>query len=186
MLNPSARIELRTYPWRHLVIDDLLSADFLSSALQSMPVREFENVSGDPFGVSFQALGSMDLARVFMGPEFRHLVSSVTGTTWRFDRTSWIQLRRMGPDSVPLPRHTDRLPGRQAVALFYLNPDWSTDAGGELCLHSSKTGPDELRLSPVMNRLVFFESTDETWHSVRPVLRGERLNIGWEMTGDSK
>lgn len=181
MINPNARAQRLTSPWPCLIVDDLLEPAFLAAALRDLRIGAYESVAGDPFGVQFQALGSAALARFFMGREFRGFVSKRTGAEWRFDPTSWIQLRRTTAASMPLPRHTDRLPGRQAVALFYLNAEWTPARGGELCLHAGPAGDDEVRIAPLLNRLVFFESNELSWHSVRPVRAGERLNVGWEM-----
>ncbi|MBX3017624.1 MAG: 2OG-Fe(II) oxygenase [Bdellovibrionaceae bacterium] len=182
MINPAAEIQMRRAPWTCLIVDDFLDAAFLGEALQALRIGEFEQAPDDRLGVRFQALGSLPLARFFMGREFREFVSARTQTPWKFDATSWIQLRQMTSASTPLPRHTDRLPGRQAVALFYLNEAWPTANGGELCLHAGETGADEVRIAPKLNRLVFFESNERTWHSVRPVRAGTRLNVSWEMS----
>lgn len=184
MINPSVVVTKWAGGWPCLIVDNFFEPSFLRSALAQMKIGEYQRVADDQFGVQFQALGSAALARSLMSSEFRSFLKTHTGQDWRFDRTSWIQLRKTTSASVPLPRHTDQLPGQQAVALFYLNQAWTPENGGELCLHSSNESSeaDACLIAPLMNRLVFFESNHLTWHSVRPVIKGERLNVGWEMT----
>lgn len=185
MINPARREHHIRNPWPCLIVDDFLAPGFFETEMTNLRIGEYQRVANDPYGVEFQALGSIGLARFFMGAEFREFVSVKTAQTWVFDPTSWIQLRRTTPASVPLPPHTDQLPGRQAVALFYLNLRWTPADGGELVLMDGECG-DELAVAPRANRLVFFESNDQTWHRVQPVRGGERLNVGWEMKGHSR
>ena len=80
-------------------------------------------------------------------------------------------------------RHLDRFRDddrRDLSAIFYLNEDWSEDAGGALRLYLEE-GPDEpqiLDVQPLAGRLVLFRSA-HLFHEVLPAHR-ERLSLtGW-------
>ncbi len=76
-------------------------------------------------------------------------------------------------------RHRDSN-ARVVSAVFYLNPDWPADAGGELVMFDDE-GSERFRLSPQAGTLVLFMSADMP-HEVLPASR-ERWSIaGWFRT----
>ena len=74
-------------------------------------------------------------------------------------------------------RHSN---ARVVSAVFYLNPDWPADAGGELVIYDEHDSP-RLTLAPEGGTLVLFMS-DETPHEAKKATR-ERWSIaGWFRT----
>jgi len=75
-------------------------------------------------------------------------------------------------------RHIDQFKGddhRRLSIILYLNNDWKSEEGGQLCLHLP-AGP--LNIDPVAGRMVCFRS-DTIEHEVLPATR-DRLSItGW-------
>lgn len=76
-------------------------------------------------------------------------------------------------------RHRDSN-ARVISAVFYLNPDWPADAGGEFVMHGPEGG-EGFRQAPEGGTLVLFRSEDMP-HEVLPATR-ERWSIaGWFRT----
>ena len=69
-------------------------------------------------------------------------------------------------------RHRDRspsCPARQLTMICYLNPDWSEEDAGNLCIYSNnKGGGNGTSIAPQGGRLVVFDSGLE--HQVLPTL----------------
>lgn len=58
---------------------------------------------------------------------------------------------------------------RDVVLLYYLTPFWRPEFGGDLEVWNDDFASSEsIRFAP--NRLVIMETTDHSWHSVRPIL----------------
>lgn len=53
---------------------------------------------------------------------------------------------------------------RRLNALLYLNPDWQDEWGGHLELWDRSDSPAAVKIAPLSNRLVVFETTDESLH----------------------
>lgn len=67
--------------------------------------------------------------------------------------------------------------GRKFSVILYLNKGWTSEDGGLLSLYPK--GGDQVDLSPLAGRLVFFRS-DELVHEVHPSRTRERKSIaGW-------
>lgn len=76
-------------------------------------------------------------------------------------------------------RHRDSN-ARVVSAVFYLNPDWPADAGGELVMYGPD-GAERFRQAPTGGTLLLFRSEDMP-HEVLPATR-ERWSIaGWFRT----
>ena len=70
---------------------------------------------------------------------------------------------------------------RQLSAIIYLNPEWSTEDGGELRLYTDResgTGGPFLDVIPGFGKLVLFLSGD-FWHEVLPARRERHSITGW-------
>ncbi|MET0182613.1 MAG: 2OG-Fe(II) oxygenase [Caulobacterales bacterium] len=59
---------------------------------------------------------------------------------------------------------------REVVLLFYISPHWEDRYGGALSVwpNARKNGPTPIAFRP--NRLVIMETTDDSWHSVDPII----------------
>jgi len=82
-------------------------------------------------------------------------------------------------------RHLDAFKGqnnhssRQLTTVYYLNPDWQTDDGGELLMYQNEQSTEPFkRIAPEMNRLVVFLS-DEFPHEVLAANRDRYSIAGW-------
>ncbi|MFY1828439.1 2OG-Fe(II) oxygenase [Myxococcus fulvus] len=53
---------------------------------------------------------------------------------------------------------------RRLTVLYYLNPDWQPEWGGDLELWSADLTRCETRISPVLDRLVVMAHGDDHWH----------------------
>lgn len=53
---------------------------------------------------------------------------------------------------------------RRLNVLLYLNPDWKSEWGGELELWNSEMNQCGARISPVLNRMAVFSTTETSWH----------------------
>ena len=73
-------------------------------------------------------------------------------------------------------RHVDALGGggsvgRRLTCIYYANPSWEREHGGELRLHSRRAAGgsgESVDVTPLANRLVIFWSDDRMPHSVLP------------------
>lgn len=86
-------------------------------------------------------------------------------------------------------RHLDQhrnSPHRKISVVLYLNDDWGTNDGGELCLYDVNTNaaqdlarPEHVtNLLPLPGRLAVFRS-DTIWHEVLPTHRTRWSLTGW-------
>ena len=79
-------------------------------------------------------------------------------------------------------RHMDAFSGksnRKLTTVFYLNPDWDQNDGGELLIYANEKGEIPFKtVSPQMNRLVIFLS-DEFPHEVLAAQKDRYSIAGW-------
>ncbi|GGO78216.1 prolyl 4-hydroxylase subunit alpha [Marinobacterium nitratireducens] len=92
------------------------------------------------------------------------------------------------PEGAFYRRHLDAFQGRTNRVLstvYYLNPDWSADDGGELLIYADEQSREPLeRVLPTQGTLVVFLS-DRFPHEVLPARR-ERLSVtGWYRVNNS-
>jgi Rps23 Pro-64 3,4-dihydroxylase Tpa1-like proline 4-hydroxylase len=172
----------RREPFRHVVIDDFLSADYAAQLLAAFPPFEqgnARNEAGELAGKStverIRALGPPyaaldDLVR---SPDFLQLVGRITGIPGLlydpFYFGGGTHENRPGQDLDPhvdFNRHPVEHWHRRLNLIVYLNPEWRDDWGGSLELHSDpRSGDDRVTLiTPLFNRSVIFETTESSWH----------------------
>ena len=86
------------------------------------------------------------------------------------------------PAGARYARHVDQLHAtreRQVSVVLYLNADWHSNEGGELCLYSGPAPVEACRtIQPHGGTLVLFASAD-TPHEVRPATRARLSLSGW-------
>jgi len=79
-------------------------------------------------------------------------------------------------------RHTDAFQGlsnRKLTTVYYLNPDWLTDDGGELIMYADENSSNAFQtITPQMNRLVVFLS-ESFPHEVLPAHKDRYSIAGW-------
>jgi SM-20-related protein len=119
------------------------------------------------------------LAPVLAG--FAALMAELNRAAWlgltRFD----LQLAAYPGDGAGYQRHRDALAGaqvrspRRVTSIYYLNPDWVPEHGGELAIFGQR---DVFSVSPIADRLLIFLS-DRVDHEVRPAFAPRLALTAW-------
>jgi SM-20-related protein len=90
-----------------------------------------------------------------------------------------LQLARYRGDGVRYVRHRDAFsvhPRRRVTAIYYLNPGWRSEHGGELRVYESGVAPREV--APLLDRCVVFLS-ERLEHEVRPCFAERFALTAW-------
>ncbi|MEO5558898.1 MAG: 2OG-Fe(II) oxygenase [Dokdonella sp.] len=190
LLDPRVRAQVNTYaesfargePFRHVVIDDFLDADYAQRLLASFPPFECGNARNEAgelggkstverireLGAPYAALDDLIQTRAFLD-----LVSRLTGIPDllydRFYFGGGTHENRAGQDLDPhvdFNRHPIEQWHRRLNLIVYLNHDWRDSWGGLLELHSDPRAADDRisLIAPLFNRCVIFETTESSWH----------------------
>jgi hypothetical protein len=172
----------RREPFRHVVIDDFLEADYAARLLAHFPPFErgnARNEAGELGGKStverIRELGApyAALDDLIQSPAFLGLVSRITGIAELlydpFYFGGGTHENRAGQDLDPhvdFNRHPVEHWHRRLNLIVYLNREWRDDWGGSLELHSDPRAPDDriTLVTPLYNRCVIFETTEWSWH----------------------
>jgi Rps23 Pro-64 3,4-dihydroxylase Tpa1-like proline 4-hydroxylase len=172
----------RRDPFRHVVIDDFLQADYAAALLAAFPPFErgnARNEAGELGGKStverIRALGKpyAALDDLIQTREFLDLVGHVTSIPeLLYDRDYFgggTHENRAGQDLDPhvdFNRHPREPWHRRLNLIVYLNREWDDHWGGSLELHSDPHAPDDrvTLVTPLYNRCVIFETTEWSWH----------------------
>jgi hypothetical protein len=169
-------------PFRHIVIDDFLTADYCAELLRQFPPFERGNARNEAgelgakstvekirdLGPSYAALDDLIQTR-----EFLDLVGTITGIPdlrydpWYFGGGT--HENREGQDLDPhvdFNRHPVERWHRRLNLIVYLNHEWNDAWGGSLELHSNPRAADDRveLITPLFNRAVIFETTETSWH----------------------
>ncbi len=186
MLNPrvqddrellAARFRERD-PFRHIVIDDFLSADTCADLLAQFPPFERGNARNEAgelgakstvekirdLGPAYAALDDLIQTRGFLD-----LIGRITGIPnllydpWYFGGGT--HENRAGQD-LDLNRHPVERWHRRLNLIVYLNHEWHDTWGGSLELHTDPRAADDrvTTITPLYNRAVIFETTEWSWH----------------------
>ncbi len=178
-------------PFRHVVIDDFLAADYAARIDREFPSFErgnARNENGDlgnkstiekirGLGPSFEALDNLIQSQAFLD-----LVGRLTGIDgllydpWYFGGGT--HENRHGQDldvHVDFNRHPIENWHRRLNLIVYLNHEWDETWGGALELHSDPRadGNRTKSVAPLFNRCVIFETTESSWHGFPPIVLPE-------------
>src|SRR5690606_29402016 len=174
-------------PFRHVVIDDFLSAAFAGDLLGEFPPFERGTARAEDGSASqkstverIRQLGPAYAAldTLIQSQPFLDLVGSITGIPdllydpWYFGGGT--HENRNGQDldaHVDFNRHPVERWHRRLNLIIYLNPRWEDAWGGSLRLHSDPRSDDDtiVCVTPLFNRAVIFETTEWSWHSLPPI-----------------
>jgi hypothetical protein len=190
MLNPAIRARAdelaarfqNNKPFRHIIIDDFLAPDFCAQLLAQFPPFERGNARNEAgelgnkstiekiraLGSSFAALDDAIQTRAFLD-----FIGHVTGIAdllydpWYFGGGTHENRHGQSLDAhVDFNRHPIERWHRRLNLIVYLNHEWEESWGGNLELHSDprSTSDQVLRVTPLFNRAVIFETTENSWH----------------------
>ncbi|WP_413575674.1 2OG-Fe(II) oxygenase [Bdellovibrio sp. HCB290] len=170
-------------PWPHFIFDNFLPDESLKRLQSLLPEHQndFRQDDDDDMEIRYKFLPDLDLAKYFLGSEFRAFLEKTTGLSLKLNEKSLVQLRVMTPDSPAMPAHVDNQDQKSLVCILYVSPDWKEEYGGEICLLKEKSkGPlssTSKVIAPITNRMVLFCSEDSHWHSVKKVNQWLRYSI---------
>jgi hypothetical protein len=184
----------RREPFRHVVIDGFLDADYAAALLAQFPPFEHGNArneAGELGGKStierIRGLGApyAQLDDMVQSPEFLGLIGRITGIPDLLYDSDYFgggtHENREGQDLDPhvdFNRHPREPWHRRLNLIVYLNREWEDAWGGSLELHSDPRSPDDrvTLVTPLFNRCVIFETTEWSWHGFgRIMLPPDRL-----------
>lgn len=176
-------------PFRHVVIDGFLDADFCRRIVQEFPafdqgaaLNEDGRVGGKATRESVRALGSAyaELDELVQTRVFRELVGRITGIDDLLYDPHYFgggtHENRQGQDLDPhidFNFHPISKQHRRLNLIIYLNEEWDDDWGGSLQLHRDpylEPAQDEIvTVTPLMNRCVMFETSEHSWHGFKRI-----------------
>ena len=174
---------LAAEPFPHIVIDNLISEDFLRKCAEEFPdLSKTENVirhSGrtdeklaSPRGNDFQPPSIYELLSFLNSSEFIDFLQELTSVEEplipdpHFIGGGLHQIRKGGFLKVHADfcRHPENNLDRRLNVLLYLNEDWEEDYGGHLELYDKEVSSCRQKILPVFNRMVIFNTNDFTYH----------------------
>lgn len=174
-------------PFRHIVIENFLAADFAQRLLDEFPAFEQGNSVGDdgrPGGKStVERMGGLgpsyrQLDTAIQSAEFLRFVGSITGIDGLLYDPFYLgggtHENRNGQllqAHIDFNYHPSERWHRRLNLIVYLNRDWEEAWGGNLELWRDpyQDAAPAARISPVFNRCVIFETTEHSWHGFDPI-----------------
>ncbi len=176
-------------PFRHLVIESFLEPEFAEKVAASFPT--FEEAAAQGFEFDFvnerkkiqicdsskfpEPIARLDAA--LASPKFLADLEYISGITGLEADPSLGGggIHMTGPHGrldvhVDFNYVADRGLHRRLNFLLYLNPGWDPKWGGEVELWDAKVKRCYKTVSPLLNRCVIFETSEISFHGVRPVV----------------
>ena len=168
-------------PFPHVVLDDFLPQDVAEAAAAEFAALPIDGWDRYEDAGNTLKLATSDEAR--MGPSLRHLVGQFNGGAFISFLEALTGIDGLLPDPqlsggglhqlnpggflrvhADFNRHQILRLDRRINALLYLNPGWQDDWGGAFELWSPDMQEQVVKLPPVLNRLVVFNTTSESFH----------------------
>lgn len=183
-------------PFRHVIIDDFLSPAFADAVLRQFP--DFENgnyigENGRPGGKStvdrIRGLGDAyrDLDEVIQTREFLDFVGTVTGIEGLLYDPFYLgggtHENRHGQGlkaHIDFNYHPSERWHRRLNLIIYLNHEWDDAWGGMFDLYRDPYADPSpaVRVAPLFNRCVIFETNEHSWHGFDAIcLPEEKRNL---------
>lgn len=187
-------------PFRHVVIDDFLTAEFCAEICDQFPafenehaINENQRVGGKATREQVRGLGQAFRRAddLMQAPEFLELIGRITGVEdLNYDPYYFGGGTHENREGQELDPHIDfnyhpvSNQHRRLNLIIYLNPEWDDTWGGSLQLHRDPYLPpaeDEVvTLTPLLNRCVIFETNEHSWHGF------ERIKLPKDRKGLSR
>lgn len=194
LIQPLDRVALKqrfdeAIPFRHIVIDDFLDPDFARTVANAYPT--FDEAIEQGFAFNFvnerkkvQICDSArfpapvaELHRALVSPDFLADLEYITGIPKLMADPKLLGggIHVTGPHGR-LDVHLDFNYSeendwyRRLNILIYLNPEWDERWGGEVELWDREVKVCHQSLAPILNRCVLFETSDISFHGVRPLV----------------
>jgi Rps23 Pro-64 3,4-dihydroxylase Tpa1-like proline 4-hydroxylase len=173
----------RTGHVRCCSIDDLFDSELLGGILELPPLKAMlrkENLKERKYlssNLDILSLTQQEIVKAFNSQEVANVVAKIMEKSALENDPSLYNggITAMLPGDFMCP-HLDnshdysRTRRRDVVLLYYFSPFWRTDYGGHLELWNDdrKAAPRRFEYRP--NRLVIMETTNQSWHSITPIV----------------
>jgi len=185
-------------PFRHLVMDDFLTAEFCRELMAEFPAfdankarNELGEVGGKAVFTNLPRLGPAygRLDGMLRNREFLGFMGEITGIRDLLYDPDYVgggtHENLDGQDLDPhvdFNYHPTTHLHRRLNLIIFLNPEWREEWGGALELHVNPWLPAEENplktIVPVANRAVVFETSEISWHGFKRInLPAEKKNI---------
>lgn len=173
-------------------LDDLLPLEILTEALDGLPepasmVRRKSLKERKYVSAALDQLGeaTRNLVAAFSAPEIAEAVTDLMGGSRLYvdPRLYNGGITKMMPGDFMCPHldnshNYDRTQRRAVVLLYYMSPHWQENYGGALELWDNDRKAPPREIAHKSNRLVIMETTEHSWHAVRPITGPQpRINI---------
>jgi hypothetical protein len=174
-------------PFRHLIIDDFLDPQLIQSLAANFPAfdeAKASDESGKPgqkcVHEEVKALGEgyCRLDALVQNEEFLNVINTITGIDGLiYDPLYYgggTHENRGGQELDPhidFNYHPVTNHHRRLNLILFLNEEWREDWGGllELYAEPDKEGHPAKTITPRLNRLVMFVTTEHSWHGFRRI-----------------
>jgi hypothetical protein len=188
-LTDSRRIAFFANPYPHFACPEFLDSATADALLAWLEARQWRSLGLDGYeGYSDIPLTASNLPEALSGlvaPGFLIQLRELMAQFFSIDGSGIVRAtaHRILTGGA-LGAHTDRTHIRFSHRLLVqLNRGWNPECGGLLCLHAGIPRPGEespRKFVPPIHRSAFaFEISERSFHSVTPVLDGERFTLSY-------